>query len=245
MTNSISVDKVTTRFVQNFKNDSLEKHLTSSHGQKILATHEDLLNKCSEFLESMEEQKKSIIQMFKKYLLKDFLNQEENKLFESIDKKAVEGFYEANKTQLTLPNVGKNNKLGKLQEKINSLYKEASNGDLHIKSETDKIEELNYRITRVQEELKVDMLEKFSFSNVDNLIKNMHLFDEKVNYQKQLLESNKNINMLSSISNIGGNLDMLFSTCQTTDNRKSELPKDLKNFVDNLSNRLPKNISIC
>ena len=245
MAKSTPLDRLPMRLVSNFKNDLLEKHLTSSKGQSIQANHEDLANKCIEYLNYQDEQRKSIIQMFKKYMLKDFLNQDETKLLDSADKKAVDSFYESNKPQINLPNTNKNNKLNKLQDKINSIYKESSNGNLHNKAELDKIENLNYKINRMSEEFKSDMFEKYSFSNVDNLIKNMHLFDEKVNQKKAQLDANKTNNMLSNLSGLGGNLDMLFSSVLTTDNKKSELPKDLKNFVDRLSNRMPKDVETC
>ena len=91
------------------------------------------------------------------------------------------------------------------------------------------------KIVQVEKDIKTNIFENFSFTNVDNLTKNMHLFNEKLNQKKEKIELEEKKQMFSSITK--GSLDMLFSSSVTTQKKKVEIPKDLQVYVDKLSKR--------
>ena len=98
------------------------------------------------------------------------------------------------------------------------------------------VQDLQYKLSRAETELKSNIFQNFSFGNLDNLIKNMHLFDDELSKEKNRKSMAQKEQMFASVKQ-GGGLDMLFSSAVATETKKEELPKDLQGFVDIISKR--------
>jgi hypothetical protein len=99
------------------------------------------------------------------------------------------------------------------------------------------MQDLQYKLSRTEIDLKSNILQNFSFTNLDNLLKNMHLFDDKLAEEKNRKSMAQKEQMFKSVMG-GGGLDMLFSSAVATEVRKEELPKELQGFVDTISKRV-------
>jgi hypothetical protein len=99
------------------------------------------------------------------------------------------------------------------------------------------VQDLQYKLSRTEIDLKSNILQNFSFTNLDNLLKNMHLFDDKLSEEKNRKSKAQKEQMFKSVMG-GGGLDMLFSSAVATEVRKEELPKELQGFVDTISKRV-------
>ena len=70
----------------------------------------------------------------------------------------------------------------------------------------------------------------------------MHHFDKDIKKEKERKAATNNNNMLSMVSNNKGSLDMLFASSFAPEVQKSDLPKELQYYVDNLNQRIPEGL---
>lgn len=162
------------------------------------------------------------------------------------DKKTRESFFESElstfsmqKTEAEswkLENPKNNPRVSELEQKIKELNEELLNGTQVIQQKNLTVQDLQYKLSRAETELKSNIFQNFSFGNLDNLIKNMHLFDDELSKEKNRKSMAQKEQMFASVKQ-GGGLDMLFSSAVATETKKEELPKDLQGFVDIISKR--------
>lgn len=99
------------------------------------------------------------------------------------------------------------------------------------------VQDLQYKLGRAEVELKSNIFQNFSFAGLDNLLKNMHLFDDKLSEEKNRKAMEQKKQIFASVKG-GGGLDMLFSSAVVSETVKGDLPKELQGFVDMISKRV-------
>lgn len=249
------VSSLTDRFIDSFKDNSLETQIRSKHGQKVIANNQLVFDKITEFLNTFEAQKNQLSEEIKFGQLKEYLTQDEYRLLNNKKTKKEEmpqslsfcrylSIVEEPNKFYYLENPKKDKKLDDLQKKINMLYEQQY---VEIKEEPaiqEKEEIPVQQAAKVDSLSKEEIFQKFSFSNVDNLQKNMYIFDDKVKQDKDEKSAKTNNNMQSCLSNknIGGGLDMLFSSMMPAEEKKQEQPEELKMHIEKQSSRIPDDV---
>ena len=241
MTDSLKISTLSQRISSTLQDSVklLVDQLLTENGKKSLQKHDKFYDEVNLFLDTITSSIANISQMLKKNVVNDNLTKDEKSQLEKVDKKIVQRFYT---TDFSESQISLGIKFKDLQAKINSLFVHKNHTTQNPANQSSTkltLEDLENRVGRVENQTREDIFEKFSFKNVDNLIKNMHIFDEKIRLEKQKKSNRQNTNMLSCISNTQGSLDMLFASALTTEVKKNEIPKELQKYVDKLSDRMP------
>ena len=131
--------------------------------------------------------------------------------------------------------------LGKKDDEILQLNDEIDDFESMIEVKDDFIKELHYEINKVEYKVKESMQKDFTFNGVNNLLKNIHIFDEKVYNAKKKSDEKKNnkqqTNFAKNCKNSTNNLELLFSSNLDKQEKITNIPDDLSFCINNLSSR--------